>query len=136
MKHCKTCNASVEDAQNFCSFCGGTNLEGVEVVNFPDSNDSNKQGNPNNNNNYNNYNQPNNGLPPVYRPIDSNSFGWVALGFFLPMVGLILYIIWKDMKPLAAKKSLTGFIASIIFYVVAVVFYFICFMIIGLSSGS
>ena len=49
---------------------------------------------------------------------DSNSAGWWWLGFFLPMVGLILFIVWSGDYPLKAKKAgwgaLIGFAASVI----------------------
>ena len=40
--------------------------------------------------------QPNNGMygQPT-QPEDKGSFGWAVLGFFIPLVGLILYFVWK-----------------------------------------
>lgn len=29
-------------------------------------------------------------------PADAGSFGWAVLGFFIPLVGLILWMIWKN----------------------------------------
>ena len=56
---------------------------------------------------------------------DSGSFGWAVLGFFIPLVGLILYLVWKDEKPKCAKKAgivaLVGFICNILLYVLYVV---------------
>lgn len=49
---------------------------------------------------------------------DSGSFGWAVLGFFIPLVGLILWLVWKDEKPKCAKSAgidaLVGFILSIL----------------------
>jgi len=39
---------------------------------------------------------------------DNGSFGWGLLGFCIPIVGLILYLVWKDEKPLNAKAVGTG----------------------------
>lgn len=39
---------------------------------------------------------------------DSGSIGWAVLGFFIPLVGLILYITWKNTKPKCAKMAGTG----------------------------
>lgn len=49
---------------------------------------------------------------------DEGGFKWGLLGFCIPIVGLILYLIWKDEKPLnaraAGKGALIGFIIGII----------------------
>lgn len=56
---------------------------------------------------------------------DSNSAGWWWLGFFLPMVGLILFIVWSGDYPLKAKKvgwgALIGAIVSVAFIILAYV---------------
>jgi hypothetical protein len=48
---------------------------------------------------------------------DARSAGYAVLGFFIPIVGLILYLIWKDTAPLRAKSAgkgaLIGFIVSV-----------------------
>ncbi|NCU32723.1 MAG: zinc-ribbon domain-containing protein [Candidatus Moranbacteria bacterium] len=41
-------------------------------------------------------------------PYDSGSIGWGLLGFFIPLVGLILYLNWKDSRPKNAKRAGTG----------------------------
>lgn len=50
--------------------------------------------------------------------IDSSSVGFALLGFFIPIVGLILYFVWKESQPLKAKSAgkgaLIGFCVSII----------------------
>lgn len=49
---------------------------------------------------------------------DTGSIGWGFLGFFFPVVGLILYLVWKDTKPktskVAGKGALIGFIAGVV----------------------
>ena len=35
---------------------------------------------------------------------DSDSIGWGFLGFFFPLVGFILWLMWKDKAPKKAKK--------------------------------
>ena len=49
---------------------------------------------------------------------DGKSFGFATLGFFFPVVGLILYIAWMDNMPLRAKSvgkgALIGFITGVI----------------------
>lgn len=49
---------------------------------------------------------------------DSSSFGYALLGFFIPIVGLILFLIWKDEYPLRAKSTGKGALVSVIVSVV------------------
>lgn len=49
---------------------------------------------------------------------DSSSAGWAVLGFFIPLVGLILYLVWKDELPLRAKSVGKGALVSVIVNVV------------------
>lgn len=53
---------------------------------------------------------------------DSGSFGWAVLGFLIPIVGLILYLVWKDKKPACASKAIAGAAAGFIFNLVVIVF--------------
>lgn len=52
------------------------------------------------------------------QPADTGSFGWAVLGFFFPIVGLILFLIWKTEKPVSAKQAGMGALASVISTVV------------------
>lgn len=68
--------------------------------------------------------------PGVYSGThDSPSGGIAALGFFVPTVGLILYLVWKDTLPLrarsAGKGALAGFITGIILSVLLTAVYFV-----------
>lgn len=53
---------------------------------------------------------------------DAPNTGWAVLGFFIPIVGLILYLINKDKTPQKAKSAgkgaLIGFIVSVVFSIV------------------
>lgn len=57
---------------------------------------------------------------------DKGGLGWFLLGFIIPIVGLILWLIWKDEKPETAKSvgqgALISFILGILLYVVAFIF--------------
>lgn len=44
---------------------------------------------------------------------DSGSFGWAVLGFFIPLVGLILWLVWKDTKPKSAKMAGIGALVGV-----------------------
>lgn len=58
---------------------------------------------------------------------DAPSGLFALLGFFIPVVGLILYLIYNDTAPLKAKSAgkgaLIGFIVGIVLSVVLVVLY-------------
>ncbi len=60
--------------------------------------------------------------------VDSGGFGWGLLGFCIPVVGLVLYLVWRYDRPLTSKAlgigALVGFISSIIIYVVYFIFFF------------
>ncbi|PWG65693.1 hypothetical protein DF196_06760 [Bifidobacterium callitrichidarum] len=80
--------------------------------------------------------QPAAGYQPQYpatNPADTGSFGWAVLGFFVPLVGLILYLVWKTEKPLSAKKAGMGALVSVI---VAIVFYALIFVIMLIAASA
>ena len=55
-------------------------------------------------------------------PNDSGSIGWAFLGFFVPIAGLILYILWARTRPksglMAGLGALVNVIATIVFCIV------------------
>jgi len=53
--------------------------------------------------------------PPVRR----GSPGWAVLGFFIPILGLILWLVWKSARPGDSKMALNGFYAFIVLIVLA-----------------
>lgn len=63
--------------------------------------------------------------------VDSGSFGWGVLGFCLPIVGLILFLVWKDTKPNTAKKAGIGALISVILGVI----YYILVFAIGIGTA-
>ncbi|MCF7923756.1 MAG: zinc ribbon domain-containing protein [Candidatus Izimaplasma sp.] len=56
---------------------------------------------------------------------DTGGFGWGLLGFCIPIVGLILFIVWKEDQPNNAKATGKGALISVIF---SVTMYLIMFM--------
>lgn len=63
-------------------------------------------------------------------PVEEGStFGWGVLGFFFAIVGLILFLVWKDEYPKRAKSAgigaLAGVIAVVVFYILIFVLAFI-----------
>ncbi len=61
---------------------------------------------------------------------DNGGFLWGLLGFCIPVVGLILFLIWKDQKPKTAKAAGIGALVSVIIGVVSYI------LIIALGVGS
>jgi len=49
---------------------------------------------------------------------DPGGFGWAVLAFFIPIVGLILWLVWRKTKPQPSKMSRNGFIASMVLAVI------------------
>lgn len=45
--------------------------------------------------------------------VDSGSFGWTLLGCCIPLVGLILFLVWKDQKPRSSKAAGIGALVSV-----------------------
>lgn len=56
---------------------------------------------------------------------DTGSFGWGVLGFCMPVVGLVLYLVWKDTKPrnsiMAGKGALICVIVTVVLYLLAII---------------
>lgn len=94
--YCSKCGGKLNE-QGICPYCG------------------------NNMSNQNNItqNQNNNGV----NPSDTGSVGWWFLGFFFPLVGLILYFVFKSgNQPKNAHKALWGALVSVIIKVVFIIF--------------
>lgn len=62
---------------------------------------------------------------------DNGGFLWGLLGFCIPIVGLILFLVWKDQKPNTAKAAGIGALVSVI---LAVLLYIVLFVIIGVGA--
>jgi len=73
----------------------------------------------------NNMNNDNSGTVPV----DAPSKGFAVLGFFIPIIGLILYLVYESKQPKRAKSAgkgaLIGFITKIVVYIVIIILYII-----------
>ena len=62
---------------------------------------------------------------------DNGGFGWGLLGFCIPIVGLVLFLVWKDTKPKTAKVAGMGALISVF---LSVVFYVLT-LVIGVGAG-
>lgn len=68
---------------------------------------------------------------------EGSTVGWGILGFFIPIVGFILWLIWKDEHPARAKSAGIGCLVSVCLGVVGSILYLIIlFAILGFGSGA
>ena len=110
MATCMYCGEQIADGLKFCPNCGAAlPVEAPQVVQpevLPASDPGQQQ-----------WQQPgyqqqaNYGTPAVN---DSGSIGWGILGFFFPLVGLILFLVWKSTKPKCAKVAGIGAIVGFV----------------------
>ena len=63
--------------------------------------------------------------------VDNGGFAWGLLGFCLPLVGLILFLVWKDTKPKTSKAAGKGALISVILAVV----YYVIMIALGIGFG-
>ena len=64
--------------------------------------------------------------------VDNGGVGWGVLGCCIPIVGLILFLVWKDTKPKTAKSAGTGALVSVIIGVV----YYIAIAVLGVAASA
>ena len=50
--------------------------------------------------------------------VDNGGFGWGLLGCCIPIVGLVLFLVWKDNKPNTAKAAGVGAIVGVVLCVI------------------
>lgn len=62
--------------------------------------------------------------------------GWGILGFFIPLVGLILYLTWRNDQPKNARKAGQGALISVIAGFVSLSLYIAFFVILAMIAGG
>ena len=62
---------------------------------------------------------------------DNGGFGWGLLGCCIPLVGLILFLVWKDTKPKTSKAAGIGALVGVI---IGVLFWILSFLL-GVGSA-
>ncbi len=89
---CKKCGSQLPDNTVICPSCG-------TVAEVPPQ-----------------YPYPQQPYPPYVqpKPYDTGSIGWWFLGFFIPLIGLILFLVWRNDKPLSAKRAGIGALVGVI----------------------
>ena len=98
--NCKKCGKELADGVKFCDQCGTKCKEDVieelEVVQEK-SREETKQEN-----------------TQVQSSQDTGSIGWGVLGFFVPIAGLVLFLLWRTERPKSAKAAGIGALISVI----------------------
>ena len=94
---CAGCGQELSPDENFCTVCGKPRTMPVQDTQPVFQ----QQGN-----------------PQMGYVQDAPSGGMTALGFFFPIVGLILYLVWKDQTPLKAKSAGKGALIGVIVWTV------------------
>ena len=65
--------------------------------------------------------------------VDRGGFGWGLLGFCIPIVGLVLFLVWRDSKPKTSKAAGIGALVSVI---IAIVVYIAMIAVTALSVAA
>ena len=63
---------------------------------------------------------------------DKGGFLWGLLGCRIPIVGLVLFLVWKDQKPKTAKAAGIGALVCVGFWIV----YYIAMLILGIAIAA
>ncbi len=100
MKICHGCNKHIDDSAIFCPNCGARQ-DGTVFGNGTFSGGEFYQA--------------------PYR--EERTFLYSVLGFFIPIVGFILWIIWRESRPKASSAALKGAIIGAVVNLVVSVFY-------------
>lgn len=130
---CNNCGAILPEEAQFCSNCGNKilnpNIQSQPVVNDYSSNPYQSMQERNNQ-----AVQETQEIPPYKdgnAPLigtegnDEKSIGLNVLSWFVPLVGIILYFVNKDEKPIQSKSVLHCAIASIIVNVILVLIFIV-----------
>lgn len=110
---CPNCGKNISDETIYCPYCGRS------VANDPHGY------NPNYNQGYNQGYAPN---TPPYAPVkeDKVSVGFCILSYFVPIVGIILWIVWHKETPKKARAcGITAIIAWVINFIMTFIMSFV-----------
>lgn len=65
-------------------------------------------------------------IPSQARPQrSSGNIGWAILGFFIPLAGLILFLVWRNDRPGDAKMAGIGALIGFVLNIISSVFSFV-----------
>ena len=127
--YCRQCGKELPDGAQFCPYCGAaSNAENAGGQNAARQNGSD--------NGYAAPPYPPYPPRPYPNPQDIYSGGWIALGFFFPLVGLILYLVWQTELPNRARACGKGALIGVIVYAAGVVLTVILMVVIFAIAAS
>jgi len=112
--YCNQCGRRLDEGSQFCAGCGkpvestGAAVQPANVTTYFGSEQQSNQGST-----IGTYFD----NAPVANKSEGNVFWWGVLSLFVPIVGIILYIQWKQIYPKRAKVCLWCGIVSIAFNV-------------------
>jgi hypothetical protein len=113
--YCKNCGTELNEKAVICPNCG------VPTDNFY-----------NDRRNMNGYAS----QPQTPAQQDAPNTGFAVLGFFFPIVGLILYLVWMNTMPLRAKSCGKGALIGVIVEVAAsILIVFFAFLLVFVAYG-
>ncbi len=109
--YCQYCGTNLPDGVAFCPNCGApTNSYNQSSNNNGTYSGYNSYQNSNNNSNYNNQQQNYQNWSYQYsntqqtRPEDKKSIILNIIAFLCPIIGLILWLVWRKERPIRAKS--------------------------------
>lgn len=71
----------------------------------------------------------------IPQAVDNGGFGWGLLGCCIPIVGLVLFLVWRDTKPKTSKAAGIGALVSVVGSIVFYIIYFVIIALIGVGVG-
>ncbi len=121
MKKCTYCNKTFDDSVTYCPECGSKLEDDVQFTSNTQTNDS-----------YAYYDQSamqqNMNANAEAKKEDAGSWGFGILSFLFPIVGFILFFVWRKEFPKKAKScgipALVSFLINIVSSVICMVFYY------------
>ena len=134
---CTSCGREFQNDMNFCPYCGAPAMKNEQSSQNYDYGQNYYQQPYGNGQYYGNQAQYGYNAPD---PKDVPSAGLNALAFFFPVVGLILYLVWKDSTPKKAKAigkwALISVIVGVVFYLLMVIGMTAMFTFTGIATES
>lgn len=121
--YCTHCGKEIDDNANFCSYCGATLTADTQFNQNPDAQYYAQRG----------Y-QGKGSSQPLEQ--DDSNMGFSILCFLFPVVGLILYLVWRDQYPLKARSCGIGALVSVIVYFAIIILAILVLIFIGIGMCS
>jgi hypothetical protein len=103
---CRNCSTSLDPSVSYCEQCGENNPYYVKPT--KKERDAYQQSYSSSSSTY---------QRPYAKPVvqEGNGVGWLFFGLFFPIIGIILYFAFKQEKPVAASRVLTGSLIRLAF---------------------